>query len=155
MPEADITVHGGSMGAAASVMAAGEGLPENVSAVISDCAFTDVADIMEYQLRDKLCDSAALLEFGAEIMARIRTGSGWGAASVEQMAACSSVPILFIHGGADDFVPAEMVYELYDAAVCEKEIMVIPDAVHAQSVYKDTEKYWAAVFEFILNNKNG
>lgn len=153
-PDAELTVHGISMGAASVVMAAGEGLPENVRAVVSDCAFTDVAGIMRHQLVSRAGDSAAVLGFGGSLVTKLRTGSGWEEVSALKMAARSSVPILFIHGGADDFVPTEMVYELYAAAGGKKEILVVPGAVHAQSMYKDTEKYWITVFEFILNNSS-
>ena len=153
-PEAELTIHGISMGAAAAVMAAGEGLPENVRAVISDCAFTDVESIMRYQMADKVDESAELLSIGGSLVTRLRTGCGWREASALEMARKSSVPILFIHGGADTFVPTEMAHELYAAAGCEKELLVVPGAAHAQSMYKDTEKYWITVFDFILNNSS-
>ncbi len=158
-PDTELTVHGISMGAASVVMAAGEGLPDNVNTIISDCAFTDVESIMRHQLSSKVDDSAELLCFGGSFVTKLRTGSGWREASALKMAERSSVPTLFIHGGADTFVPTEMVYELYNAAGCEKGILVVPEAVHAQSMYKDTEKYWTAVFEFIAKHssmhKNG
>lgn len=158
-PNAELTVHGISMGAATVVMAAGEGLPENVRAVVSDCAFTDVEGIMRHQLTSRVDDSAAALCFGGSLVTKLRTGSGWREASALEMAARSSVPMLFIHGGADDFVPTEMAYELYAAAGGEKAIFIVPGALHAQSMYKDTENYWIMVFDFVLNNssvhKNG
>jgi len=153
-PDAELTVHGVSMGAASAVMAAGEGLPENVNAVISDCAFTDVASIIRHQLVSKVDESAALLGPGGSLVTKLRTGCGWRESSALEMARQSSVPIFFIHGGADDFVPAEMAHELYDAAGCEKAIFVVPEAVHAQSMYKDTEKYWTAVFDFIAKHSS-
>ena len=39
-PKAKIVLHGVSMGASAIMMAAGDGLPENVRACISDCGYT-------------------------------------------------------------------------------------------------------------------
>lgn len=153
-PDAELTVHGVSMGAASAVMAAGEGLPENVSAVISDCAFSDAESIISYQLAENLGDGAKALCFGGSITARLRTGCGWGETSALESARRSNVPILFIHGGADDFVPLSMAEELYAAAVCRKKLVIIPGAAHASSVYKDTEKYWREVFDFLSNNSS-
>ncbi len=147
-PGAEVVIHGVSMGAATAVMAAGEGLPDNVRAVISDCAFTDVKSIMEYQLASCIDDSALLLVPGGSVVSRLRAGFGWGETSVTEAAARSKTPMLFIHGETDDFVPAEMALELYEAAAEEKEILLIPGAGHAASVYSDTEKYWTAVFDF-------
>ena len=73
--------------------------------------------------------------------------------------ACSKVPILFIHGGADKFVPTRMVHELYAAAPGSKELLIVPEAEHAGAAYTDTEKYWTAVFDFAAKHssmhKNG
>ena len=158
-PGAEIVLHGVSMGAASVLMAAGEGLPENVAAVVSDCAFTDVASIMRYQLSERVVDSAALLSFGGSAVTKLRLGHTWGEASALAMAARSGIPILFIHGGADDFVPVQMAHELCAAAPEPKELVIIPGAEHAQAAYKDTEKYWTAVFDFIAKHssmhKNG
>ena len=49
-PEADIVLHGISMGASADD-GFRERLPENVSAIIADCGYTTVWDILEYQLK--------------------------------------------------------------------------------------------------------
>lgn len=153
-PGAELTVHGVSMGAASAVMAAGEGLPENVVAVISDCSFTDAESIIAYQLEKNLGEGAKALCFGGSITARLRTGCGWRETSATESARRSNVPILFIHGGADDFVPLSMAEELYAAAACRKELVIIPGAAHASSVYKDTEKYWREVFDFLSNNSS-
>ncbi len=44
-PDAEIVLHGTSMGAAAVMMVSGEKLPENVKAIIEDCGYTSVWDI--------------------------------------------------------------------------------------------------------------
>ena len=57
-------------------------------------------------------DSAAVLGFGGSLVTKLRTGSGWKEASALEMAARSSVPILFIHGGGwTDGERADMGYE--------------------------------------------
>ena len=42
-----------------------------------------------------------------------------------------------------------MVYELYDACTAPKELLVIHNASHAESYYKDTAAYENAVNKFI------
>jgi len=62
----------------------------------------------------------------------------------------SKTPILFIHGGADRFVPIYMVNQLYDACISEKDILVIPNAGHGDAYNTDTNGYRNKVHEFIV-----
>ena len=61
----------------------------------------------------------------------------------------AKVPMLFIHGDKDAFVPFWMNYPLYQNSSCEKERLVVPGAHHAASVYLCPELYWNTVTEFI------
>lgn len=49
----------------------------------------------------------------------------------------------------DDMVPYEMSKELYDAASCEKELLLVEGAGHAQAPDKDPEGYFGAVESFL------
>ena len=62
---------------------------------------------------------------------------------------CSKTPTLFIHGVSDDFVPATMMAELYEAARCPKDFLWVPKAGHAESVSVDTKLYWDTVDGFV------
>lgn len=44
-PQAKIVIHGISMGAATTMMTAGESTPDNVKAFVEDCGYTSVWDI--------------------------------------------------------------------------------------------------------------
>ena len=58
------------------------------------------------------------------------------------------VPILFIHGSADTFVPCSMCHEIYDHCRSPKRKLIIEGAAHAESYYKDMETYEKALTEF-------
>ena len=62
----------------------------------------------------------------------------------------AKVPILFLHGDADTFVPCSMVHELYGACVSEKKLVIIEGAGHVESCYRDAEKYQGAIVDFIF-----
>ena len=64
----------------------------------------------------------------------------------------SKVPMLFIHGDDDCFVPYYMLDELYNAANCKKEKLVIKKAGHAKAATVDPKLYWSTIKNFI--NKN-
>ena len=49
-------------------------------------------------------------------------------------------------------IPVSMCRELYKAAVCEKEIMIVEGAGHAQAADKDPARYFEEV-EMFLRDK--
>ena len=59
------------------------------------------------------------------------------------------LPVLLIHGEADQFVPCEMSWENYRACAAEKRIFTVPGAGHALCYMVDTEGYRKAVKEFL------
>lgn len=60
-----------------------------------------------------------------------------------------TTPILFTHGGNDTYVPTEMVYRLYEAANCEKDILIIDGAGHGSEPDVDPKTYYDKVFSFL------
>ena len=87
----------------------------------------------------------AVGKMGAKIFGRLDHDT----VECRKAVAQSTVPILFIHGSADDFVPCSMSRENYDACASEKELLVIPGATHAMSYYYDTPAYTKAVTDFL------
>ncbi len=84
-----------------------------------------------------------------DIVSRFKAGYSFREASALRQVKKSETPILFIHGDMDDFVPVGMVYELYEAADCEKDILVIRGASHTEAKFADPESYYEKVFSFI------
>ena len=58
------------------------------------------------------------------------------------------VPVLFIHGADDNFVPVRMTYENYAACTSEKHLLIVPGADHAMSYCVDTARYENEAKEF-------
>lgn len=147
-PNAEIVLHGVSMGAATVSMVSGEDLPSNVKAIVADCGYTSVWDEFAYQLDDLF----SLPEFPilnvSSLVAKVRAGYFLGEASTLKQVAKSKTPILFIHGDEDDFVPYYMMEELYNATNSEKEMLTIKNAGHAKASEVDPETYWTTVSNF-------
>ncbi|NJL84220.1 MAG: alpha/beta hydrolase [Chloroflexaceae bacterium] len=57
-------------------------------------------------------------------------------------------PLLFIHGTADDVVPAQMSEILYEAARSPKRLLLIPQAGHNNVSALGAERYSQAILEF-------
>ena len=107
-PEARILVFGESMGAATAMNVAGESLPANVKCIIEDCGYTSVWDEFSLQLKDVFgLPSFPLLDV-ANLVCNVRAGYDFHKASSVEQLKHATVPMLFIHGDQDTFVPYSM-----------------------------------------------
>ena len=78
-------------------------------------------------------------------MLQLRGGYDLKDASALEAVKKSSTPTLFIHGDQDEMISVEMSGELYQAAACPKELLIVEGAGHAQCQDKDPEGYYGAV----------
>ncbi|MBQ9239125.1 MAG: alpha/beta hydrolase [Treponema sp.] len=146
---AHIVLHGVSMGAATALLVTGESLPASVRTVVEDCGYTSIKDELKYQLAAMFhMPSFPLLPLASFITKR-RAGYSFAQGSCVRAVARSKIPTLFIHGDADTFVPFAMLDEIYRAAMCEKQKLVIPGARHAGARTTDEERYWQTVDKFV------
>ena len=145
----NIILHGSSMGAATVLKASGDELPSNVKAIIEDSGYTSVWDIFasEAKARFNLPVFPVLNMF--EIVANFRAKYNIKEASALEQVKKATVPILFIHGDNDDFVPEYMCEKLYEAANCKKDKLIIHSAGHTESRYKEPETYYNKIFDFL------
>jgi len=144
-----IALMGVSMGAATVLLASGLDLPENVRAIVADCGYTSPTDIAMKCLPEFFPQVPAGLAYnvgrlGAEIYGHFDPKDADCRLAVSK----TKIPILFIHGEADDFVPCEMSRENYAVCASEKQLLTIPGAKHAVCYYHDTPAYTKAVTEF-------
>ena len=66
--------------------------------------------------------------------------------------ALNRLPVFFAHGQADNFVPWAMTQAAYDAADCEKELLLVPGAGHGRSYLVDQERYLQMLERFLNRN---
>ena len=147
----NIILHGSSMGAATVLMASGDELPSNVKAIIEDSGYTSVWDIFASEAKARFNLPAFPVLNMFEIVANVRANYDIKEASTLEQVKNNKTPILFIHGDADDFVPEYMCEELYEVANCKKDKLIIHDAGHTDSKYKEPETYYNKIFEFLGN----
>ena len=67
---------------------------------------------------------------------------------IEAMKKCT-IPIIFIHGTTDDFVPYEMSVENFNTCTHKcKKMVTVEGAGHGLAYLKDTDGYFKAIREF-------
>ena len=151
--EAQIVLHGQSMGAAAALMMSGEEeLPDNVKAVVSDCAYTDAYSMFGEKIKEWFGLPAFPLVDSACMVLKLRGGYNLRDASALEAVKKSRVPTLFIHGDEDAMISVDMSKELYEAAACEKELLIVEGAGHGQSQDKDPDTYYRNIEVFLEKN---
>lgn len=147
--DAKIMLYGISMGAATVLMAGGLKLPKNVVGIVADCGYSSPSAIIKQVLRDHHCPLFPvyrLTRLGGILFAGFDLA---GASATEAMEHCT-VPVLFIHGGDDRFVPCRMSVENYEHCAAEnKRLLIVPNAGHGISYLLDREAYLAALNGFL------
>lgn len=147
--DVQILLHGTSMGGATVLMASGLDLPPQVKGIISDCAFTSPKEVFTHVLHSMIHLPAFPMMQIADILNRRRAGYGLDDCNAAREVKKAKVPILFIHGSADTFVPCSMCETIYANCASPKKKLIVEGAAHAESYYKYTEAYENAMNEFL------
>jgi len=136
-----IYLAGVSMGATTVLMASGLDLPDNVCGIVADCGFTSPHAIWKHVVENNLHLPYSLHTAQVEKMVRKRIRmSPQEHSTVDALKKCC-VPVLFIHGAEDSFVPVSMTYENYQACSAPKELLIVPGAEHGMSYMVEQKKY--------------
>ncbi len=148
-PDLSIFLLGVSMGGATVLMMSDKLTDSAVKGVIADCPYTSAWDEFSYQIKT----SFHLPEFPiihiCDLYCRIFAGYKFRDASPLDAVKNAKKPILFIHGGGDDFVPTFMQDILYDACPAPKYKLTVEGAVHARSYYQNNAVYEKSIEEFM------
>lgn len=143
-----ILLHGDSMGGATVLMASGLTLPEQVKGIVSDCAFTSPKEVFTHVLHDWYHLPAFPMIALADAINKKKAGYGLDECNAAREVQKATVPILFIHGDADTFVPCSMCEELYQNCASPKKKLIVKGAGHCESYYKDPKRYEEALDVF-------
>lgn len=146
-----IILHGISMGSATVMLMSGsEDLIPNVRFTIADCGYTSAMDEFNYKIESLKLPLKPLVPIISTIN-RKKAGYDFKRdTNALEAVSKAKVPMLFIHGGEDKFVPTYMVYLLHDACTAQyKDLFIVPGADHAQSYFTDKKGYESKVDEFI------
>lgn len=146
-----IVLHGTSMGAATVLMSLGEAIVQkNVSAVIADCGFTSPADIFTHVIKKNyhIPVTAPIIKISGAYCKK-KAGYAFDEYSTVDALSYNKVPVLFIHGKEDKFVPTNMSRENYKVCTSKKKLLVVESAGHASSVFENTALYEKTEGEFL------
>ena len=146
-----IYLYGVSMGAATVMMTSNLDLPKNVSGIIADCGYTSPKEIWQHVIENNLHIPYAFIagRVDKEYKKYINAECDY---SCEEALSETKIPLLFIHGTDDKFVPIEMTYRNYKACASSKELLIVPGAGHAKCYALEKERYEIRMREFFKKN---
>lgn len=142
-----IVLTGVSMGAATVLMASGLDLPEQVKGIIADSGYSSQKEIICKVMKDFGIPRILypFTRLGAGIFGHFDPDE----TSAEKALKGCKVPVLFIHGEDDRFVPCEMSRKNYKACAADKTLLTVPGAGHGISYLVDYDRYAQAVQNFL------
>jgi len=144
----EIILYGISMGSATVMLLSKDPtMKPYVRFIIADCGFTTMKRELEHNLNSWKIPREPVVTT-ANIIGKLVEGYSFKDVSPLDSVKTSQYPILFFHGGSDNFVPTDMVYDLYDACTSEKDLLVVPGAKHTDSYIKAPEQYIEKIKEF-------
>ena len=127
-----------SMGSAAVMMAVGtEGLPENVVGASCDCGYTSAEDIFRHVLKKNFKLPAFPILHIASLIAKLFAKFDFNEFTSTQGVKNAKIPLVFIHGTGDDFVPVEHTYTNIQACSSEHVDIIVEGAAHGLSYFTD------------------
>ena len=139
---------GFSMGAANTLLTTAES--DDIDAVITDCSFADLQDMMapEFSKRTKM---PRFFLHPLLFMVKIMYGVDFTAIRpIEAVAEIDDVPIFFIHGELDDTVPLDHAHRLYQASRHpESQLWVATGAGHVRAYVVYPAEYMDRILSFL------
>jgi len=145
----NVVLGGMSMGATTVLLACVHRLPENVRCIIADSGFTSPVDIINKVARQYFRVNAKLfipilnlfcLLFGKFSLFSMNT--------VDSLKK-SNLPVLFIHGKIDTFVPCEMSVTNHNSIKDRSELLIVENANHGMGFLVEPEKVYNTLKKFL------
>ena len=142
-----IILSGMSMGTTTVLLSIAEGLPENVVGITADCGFTCPAEIIGRVMSFMHVPHKVVLPILNLLFKHVAGFDAYAHNTVDAMRK-NTIPVLFIHGEADGYVPCEMTLRNYEACAAKKTLITVPGATHGISYLVDKEYVGLALRKF-------
>lgn len=152
-PDTSIFLHGMSMGAASILQSADLELDPAVCGIIADCGFSSTNEVFRNLVGGLYHLPATPFVDIFEAVNRMTAGYGFTDADSVKSMEKSRLPLAYICGDCDRYVPLDMAMRIYNACVQDKVLLIAEGAGHAASFMTENEKYKNLITEFINTHR--
>lgn len=146
-PQCTIVLFGVGLGGNAVMNAAGDYLSKHVVAAVEDSGWGDLREEVLYVLKTHPDFPSASFIVGMDFFVKHYLGFSLYSISTRRQLLTSRLPILFIHGSLDEWVPASMAFACCETCSSPKEIEIFEDSGHGKAYQQSG--YFDRVFTFI------
>lgn len=147
-PDNDIYLHGMSMGAASLLQSMDLELNKNVRGIIADCGYSDLSTVFR-NLVGRLYHLPVMFVDVFEYVNLLKAGYDFREASSVRSVSAARIPLVYICGDSDRYVPKDMAMQIYIACKSPKRLLLVPGAGHAASYMCAKDEYEALITELI------
>jgi len=144
-PKAKIILGGISLGATSSLLVNNK----YVKAMILDCGFKNAYNQIKYTINHYFHLPSLLFVPTIDLYFRLFNGISLKKIDTFNNLDKLNIPILFIHGKSDEFIPYHNTVDNYDYYEHEKELLLVDNADHGMSYLIDRDKYINKINDFI------
>lgn len=147
-PDLFMGTYGESMGAATVILE--QANDDRIKFAIADCSFSDLETLVTYLVKRKIGFPKWPFVNLANFFFKLATKVDFKQISPKEAVKKSKIPILFLHGTADEFIPSSHSQVLFDACNEPKKLFLSPNpAKHAESFKMNRETYTEIVLNFV------
>lgn len=143
-----IGLHGQSLGGGTALEYAAIHRPQ-VKFIVADCPYSDLTQLIHYQVAKLNHMPAWPIMVLIDRLLQRKAGFRMKQVSPIRIMRTCSLPVLFIHGKEDRFVPTWMSEQLHEAKRNNSSLILIEGAGHGTSYHVDKIRYTQSVASFI------
>ena len=123
--------------------AAGDYLPSQVKCAVEEGGFTEIKDLLRLALTDALKIDGNVILPALNLMVKQFLHFSIYDVSTHRQLQQAQIPMLFIHGNEDSFLPESMLFDNFYAYGAERTLMTLQEA---------EKDYFGGVFQFLDSN---
>jgi fermentation-respiration switch protein FrsA (DUF1100 family) len=144
-----LATHGESMGAAIVLLHAA--IDNRVNFVIADCPYKSLWDQFAYRLKVEYKLPAFPILYIANVISKFRIHTHISDISPIKSVEGLEIPVFFIHGNADTYIPKSHSLDMYEIKKGKKRLYLAEGAEHAKSYAVDKERYEKEIEAFLIS----
>lgn len=143
-----IGLHGESMGAATVLQYID--INKYVKFIIADCPFSDLMELLGRKVKDDYKGLLYPILYLSNLKSKVIANFDYRWIKPIECVKNSTLPIMFIHGDEDKFVPWDMSVAMYEMKKKGlKKIYIAKGAAHAKSIEVNKKQYEKEVIDFV------